>query len=91
MHLHSLSVEVIQTGFDVCVIVVDLVLIESCLGIERSQSLLQLNQFGFPPLPIAPLVSNVLPHEKKKMKKKKSHYITLQKKHYKYSQTKDIN
>lgn len=67
MYLHSLSVEVIQTGFDVCVIVVDLFLIERRLGIERSQSLLQLHQFGFPPLPIAPLVSNVLPHAKKQV------------------------
>lgn len=85
MYPHSLSVEVIQTSFDVCVIVVDLFLIESCLGIERSQSLLQFHQFGFPPLPIAPLVSNVLPHAKEKKKK----IITLQKNHYKYSHTKD--
>lgn len=83
MYPHSLSVEVIQTSFDVCVIVVDLFLIESCLGIERSQSLLQFHQFGFPPLPIAPLVSNVLPHAKEKKEK------SLQKKQYKYSHTKD--
>ncbi len=31
MYLHSLSVEVIQACFDVCVIVIDLFLIESCL------------------------------------------------------------
>lgn len=31
---HSLSVEVIKAGFDVGVIVVDLVLVEICLGVK---------------------------------------------------------
>lgn len=56
----SLSVEVIKAGFDVGVVVVDLVLVESCLGVKGTQSLLELHQFPFPPLPVAPLVANVL-------------------------------
>lgn len=57
---HSLSVEVIKAGLDVGVIVVDLVLIERCLGVKGTKSLLELHQFPFSPLPVAPLVSNVL-------------------------------
>lgn len=57
---HSLSIQVVKAGFDVSVVIVDLVLVESCLGVEGIQSLLELHQFCFPPLSIASLVANVL-------------------------------
>lgn len=57
---HLLSVEVIKAGLDVGVIVVDLVLVEICLGVKSTQSLLELHQLPFSPLPVASLVANVL-------------------------------
>lgn len=63
-YLNILPVQVVQTCFDVGVIVVDLVLIESCLGVQGAQCLLKLNQLCFPSLSVAPLVPYVLSNER---------------------------
>lgn len=57
---NSLPVEVIQAGLDVGIVIVHLVLIEGCFGVECRQCLLELHQLGFPPLSVASLVANVL-------------------------------
>lgn len=65
-----LPVEVVEAGFNVRVIVVDLVLVESCLRIESIQSLLELYQLSFPSLSVTSLVADVLSrtkHEKEKI------------------------
>ena len=55
-----LSVEVVQAGLDVSIIIVHLVLVEGCFGVESCQSLLELHQLRLPPLSVASLVANVL-------------------------------
>lgn len=55
-----LPVQVVQTRFDVGVVIVDLVLIECRLGIEGVECLLKLHKLSLSPLSVAPLVSNVL-------------------------------
>lgn len=60
MKYNSLPVEVIQTGLDVCVIIVHLVLVESRFRVECCQCLLELHKLCLSPLSVASLVANVL-------------------------------
>lgn len=55
-----LPVEVIQTSLDVGVVIVHLVLVEGCFGLECRQRLLELHKLGLPPLSVASLVANIL-------------------------------
>lgn len=56
----SLSIEVVQAGLYVGVIIVHLVLVEGCFGVESRQRLLKLHKLSLPSLSITSLVTDVL-------------------------------
>lgn len=58
--LNSLSIEVVQAGLYVRVIIVHLVLVEGCFGVESRQRLLKLHELSLPSLSITSLVTDVL-------------------------------
>lgn len=62
---HSLALvagQVVHAGLDVLIVVVNLDVVEGGLGVEGGVGLLELHQLRLPPLPIPPLVSDVLEH-----------------------------
>lgn len=58
--LNLLSIKVVQAGLYVSIIVVHLVLIEDCFGVECRQCLLKLHELSLPPLSITSLIADVL-------------------------------
>lgn len=58
----ALAGQVIQAGFDVALVVVHLLAVKGGLRVQRRVRLLQFYQFSFPPLPVSPLIPDILRH-----------------------------
>lgn len=58
----ALAGQVIQAGLDVALVVIHLLSVKGGLRVQRRVGLLQLYQLSLPPLPVSPLIPDILRH-----------------------------